>query len=82
MAENVVTEHFEGFCSSDDLSIDELKRMTEGISRDVLSNSSFLHRVCSNKNVTLEMVEYLLELYPQAINTCTFQQVYKWARSF
>ena len=33
-----------------------------------LHNSSFLHRVCLNKNVTLEIVEYLLDLYPEAVN--------------
>jgi len=72
MAENVDDplwiKHFEDFCASDDLSIDKLRRMTEGITLDVLHNSSFLHRVCLNKNVTLEIVEYLLHLYPQALN--------------
>ena len=64
-------QQFERLCSSEDLSLDKLQRMTEGISLDNLHNSSFLHRVCMNKNVTLEIVKYLLELYPQAINCCT-----------
>lgn len=38
-------DEFEVFCSSDDLSIDELQRMTKDISLDNLRNSSFLHRV-------------------------------------
>jgi len=63
-------EHFEDFCSSDDLSIDELQRMTEGISLDNLRLSSFLHKVCMNENVTLEIVEYLSDLYPPAIHSC------------
>ena len=65
--------HFENFCQSksDDLSIDKLRRMTEDITIDYLEEDRpFLNRVCMNKNVTLEMVEHLLELYPQAINTC------------
>jgi len=49
--------------------MDEMRRMTEGISLIDLSNSSFLHQVCFNENVTLEMVEYLLEFHSQAINT-------------
>ena len=61
------TKHFENFCASDELSIDEMRRMTEGISLVDLSNSSFLHQVCFNENVTLEIVEYILDLYPPAI---------------
>ena len=65
-------EHFEELCSSEDLSIDDLQRVTKGITAiDELRNSSFFHRVCMNKNVTLEIVEYLLDLYPKAINCCT-----------
>ena len=63
-------QQFEALCSSEDrLSLDELQRMIEGIT-DNLHNSSFLHRVCMNRNVTLEIVEYLLDLYPKAINCC------------
>ena len=61
-------KQLEDFCASDDLSIDELRRMTEGISLDFRHNSSFLHRACLNKNVTLEIVNYLLDLYPQALH--------------
>lgn len=63
---------FENFCQSDDLSIDELRRMTEDMPIDYLfslEGRPFLNRVCMNKNVTLEIVEHLLNL-PQAINTC------------
>ena len=64
-------DHFEGFCDSDDLSIDEMCRMTKGISSIDLSNSSFFHLVCMNEKVTLEIVQYLLDLYPSAINIKT-----------
>ena len=60
-------DHFEDFCSSDELSISEMRRMTDGIKLDDLCNSSFLHLVCLNDNVTLEIVEYLIDLFPPAI---------------
>ena len=63
-------KRFEDYCSSYTLSIDELRRMSKDISLDDLHNSSFLHRVCINKNVTLEIIEYLLDLYPPAIHSC------------
>jgi len=62
-------QQFEHLCSSEDLSLDKLQRMTEGVSLDDLHNSSFLHRLCFNNNITLEMVKYLLDLYPEAINS-------------
>jgi len=68
MSSGFSINQFENYCSSDILLIDEIRRMTEGISPDDLHNSSFLHRVCLNENVTLEIVEYLLELYPQIVN--------------
>jgi len=63
-------EHFEELCSSEDLSIEELRRMTFGMPPNILENSSFLHRVCMNELVTLEMIKYLVDLYPQSINHC------------
>ena len=73
-------EKFEDFCSSDDLSIDGImRRITDGVSffssngislASKLSDSSFFHRVCMNKNVTLEIVNYLLDLFPSAIYRC------------
>ena len=61
-------KELEDFCGSDDLSVDELRRMTKG-SYD-LEGSSCIHRVCMNKNVTLEIVEYLIDLYPSAMHSC------------
>ena len=73
MAENVVIDRsikrFEDFCSSDDLSINELRRRIESISSNDLTYSTFLHRACMNKNVTLEIVEYLIDLYPSAVHS-------------
>jgi len=64
-------DEFEDFCSSDDvLSLDELKRLTKEISLDDLRESSFLHQVCMNEKVTLEIVNYLLHLYPRTIHRC------------
>ena len=81
-------DEFEDFCSSDDLSLDGLRKMVNDASRDDLENSlmclqdteykhkrpirplklqslhksNFLHRVCMNENVTLEMMAYLLDV--------------------
>lgn len=66
-------EDFEELCSSEDLSIEELHRMTNfdiSTVSDDLYNSSFLHRACKNEKITLEMVEFLLDLNPQATNQC------------
>jgi len=63
---------FEISCYEDDLSIGEMRRMTKDVAEDDLKGlkgSSFLHQVCRNKNVTLEIVQYLLDFYPEAINT-------------
>jgi len=62
-------KELEDFCASDDLSIDKLSSMTKLISLNScnLEGSSFLHKVCMNKNVTLEIVQHLLDLYPSAV---------------
>ena len=72
-------DQFEELCSSGDLSLDELQRMTKGITLDNLHNSSFLHRVCMNRNVTLEIVPFrippiLMPCPPWHVTflTCTF----------
>jgi len=65
-----ILEQLEDFCASDDLSIEELRRMTEGISPDVLAYTFALHHVCVNEKVTLEIVQYLLDLNPLPINSC------------
>ena len=61
-------KQLEDFCASDDLSIDELRRMTEGLSLNFRHNSSFLHRAFLNKNVTLEIVECLLKSHHHALH--------------
>ena len=62
---------FENFCSSSDLCLEEIMEWTEDNKYriDTLQGSSFLHRVCMNTNVTLEIVECLLEFHPQSVFT-------------
>lgn len=64
--------YFESFCGSNSLSLEEImERMTsEDINLDDFEYSTFLHVVCMNKNVTLEIVDYLLHLVPQAAAVC------------
>ena len=88
---------FEDFCSSDDLSLNGLRKMINDASQDDLENSlmvlqdaeykphkqpiqplklqslhksNFLHRVCMNENVTLEIMTYLLDVHPSAAHRC------------
>ena len=61
-------KQLEDFCASDDLSIDELRRMTEGLSLNFRHGSSFLHRACLNKNVTLEIAEHLFKTHHHALH--------------
>ena len=64
------TKQLEYICSSGDLSFAKLCRVIEGkryLCTD-LYKSAFLHRVCLNKNVTFEIVKYLLDLYPALLH--------------
>lgn len=90
---------FEDFCSSNDLSLDELRKMINNASKDDLDKSlmvlqdaeykhkqqpiqplklqslhksNFLHRVCMNENVTVEIMTYLLDINLLDRNPCNF----------
>ena len=61
-------ENLERYCSSDDLSFDGIKcALGYFVPRDHLHKSNLLHRVCLNPDVTLEMVEYLVNLIPDMV---------------
>eukprot|EP00956_Cyclotella_meneghiniana_P032135 scaffold86992_cov70-Cyclotella_meneghiniana.AAC.1 len=61
-------ENLERYCSSEDLSFDGIKcALGYFVPRDRLHESNFLHRVCMNPKVTLEIVEYLVELFPDMV---------------
>eukprot|EP00956_Cyclotella_meneghiniana_P017742 scaffold29178_cov63-Cyclotella_meneghiniana.AAC.5 len=61
-------ENLERYCSSDYLTLDGIKCAMEFfVSRDRLNGSDFFHRVCMNPKVTLDIVEYLVGLYPDAV---------------
>eukprot|EP00956_Cyclotella_meneghiniana_P030800 scaffold78695_cov23-Cyclotella_meneghiniana.AAC.1 len=63
-------KNFERYCSSEDLSIDGIKwALGYFVSHDRLHESNFLHKVCMNPKVTLEIVEYLVELFPEMVGT-------------
>jgi chromosome segregation and condensation protein ScpB len=58
------------FCQSDDLSLPELRQKVETIHPNESIRSQqhqLLRQVCSNKKVTLDAVEYLVDLYPKAV---------------
>eukprot|EP00956_Cyclotella_meneghiniana_P029703 scaffold72751_cov23-Cyclotella_meneghiniana.AAC.1 len=59
----------EKYCSSDSLSLIGIKCAMEYFVRhDILDESDFLHRVCLNPKVTLDIVEYLVGLCPEAVH--------------
>lgn len=61
-------ESLERYCSSESLSLDGIKcALGFFVNHDFLSDSSFLHQVCANSKVTLEIIEYLVGLYPDAL---------------
>ncbi len=68
IASSTRTKQLEHICSSGDLSFAKLCRVIEGKRLEDLHKSSFLHRVCLNKNVTFEIVKYLLDLYPALLH--------------
>eukprot|EP00579_Thalassiosira_antarctica_P014860 CAMPEP_0201950948 /NCGR_PEP_ID=MMETSP0903-20130614/56751_1 /ASSEMBLY_ACC=CAM_ASM_000552 /TAXON_ID=420261 /ORGANISM="Thalassiosira antarctica, Strain CCMP982" /LENGTH=675 /DNA_ID=CAMNT_0048494205 /DNA_START=1 /DNA_END=2027 /DNA_ORIENTATION=+ len=60
----------EDFCGSESLS---LKGLQEKISRippnsNAIQSSSFFHQACSNKNITVEIIQLLLSKYPEVTN--------------
>ena len=67
---------FEELCSSDELSIDKLRTMSKeappyynfDAEITILEGSSCIHRVCLNKKVTLEIVEYLVDLHESGLH--------------
>eukprot|EP00956_Cyclotella_meneghiniana_P030443 scaffold76682_cov82-Cyclotella_meneghiniana.AAC.3 len=63
-------QDLERYCSSEDLSFDGIKcALGYFVQHDSLHESNFLHKVCMNRNVTLEMIEYLIELFPDMVGT-------------
>ena len=75
------------FCASDDVSLNTLKEKVEGyflahlnsevryviqpFDIDEYQQHPFLHTMCMNKNVTLELVQYILDTVPRAAKTST-----------
>ena len=66
--EKAQIESLERYCSSDSLSLDGIKCAIEFfVCHDFLNGSVFFHRICINPKVTLEIVEYLVELFPDEL---------------
>jgi len=65
---NDMVNKLEKACKSDSISLESLQETTKLIPSKFVSGSCFLHQACLNKNVTLEIIEYLLEYHPEAAN--------------
>jgi len=63
-------EELNGWCDSDELSLATLRESKIGhlsandVTQETYNEDPFLHMICLNKNVTLEMVEYILDSFP------------------
>ena len=72
--EQLVDELFV-ICESKDLSIESLHAKTKLLPSQTLSrlysSLPFFHAACMNENITLEIIEYLLELFPLVGNLPT-----------
>jgi len=64
------TEHvriLEEYCASEDISLDGLREKLQQITQPIaLACSHFLHELCLNKNITLDMVQLVLNNNPYA----------------
>ena len=73
---NIIMAHFiceklqelEEVCKSDELTLDKLREKIEGFPPP-LCPKPYLPLLCENKNVTLEIVEYMLNTFPGVAGT-------------
>ena len=83
-------KQLEDFCGSDELSIDALRYQVGLIppNATAVQNSSFLHGACNNENVTLPIIECLLDAFPGAASIgstsfCHYESANEqWATSY
>jgi len=66
-------------CKSDSISVGLLQETTKMIPTNLIAGSCFLHQACLNKNVTLEVIEYLLDYHPKAAN---IDHTYTWYKDW
>jgi len=63
-------EDLNEWCDSDELSLTTLRESeisqlsTNDVTQETYNENPLLHMICLNKNVTLEMIEYILDLFP------------------
>ena len=61
-------QELEEVCKSDELTLDKLREKIEGFPPP-LCPKPYLPLLCENKNVTLEIVEYMLNTFPGVAGT-------------
>ena len=71
-------EELDGFCLTDDLSLTALREKISQLSigdvtQETYNENPFLHSICINENVTLEIVEYILDSFPGVASRQTNQ---------
>lgn len=66
-------KEFDKLCASDDLSLIALKEKVKLLDESDIEHishnmGSSVHKACMNKNVTLEIITYLLDVFPRAVS--------------
>ena len=64
---DALVAQLEDLCGSESISLEALKYITKPIPLNTVRNSPFLHKACANKNITIEMVEYLIAFAPESV---------------
>ena len=63
---------FDELCASDDLSLIALQEKVDVLDKNEIGyelvTGSCLHKICMNKNVTPEIIEYLLDIFPETVS--------------
>ena len=62
-------EELERYFRGDGLSLEGLQERIAGIPPDAVRGSDFFHHACINEKVTLEMIECLLDAFPDAVRS-------------
>ena len=76
---NGLSIKLEEACKSDSISVELLQEITKMIPPNLVGRSCFLHQACLNKNVTLEVIEYLLDYHPKA---ASIDHTYTWYKDW
>ena len=74
----IVSSKLLDICDSDDLTLDALQERINSLEQSTIHDAyiennpylyTFFHRACLNKRITAEIMNYLLEIFPEAVSS-------------